>query len=179
MGVPGSSDSKASPYNSGDLGSVPALGRSPGGGHGNPLQYSCLENPHGQRSLECYSPWGSKELDRTERLRFHFSRSCIGEGNGNPLQCSCLENPRDWEAWWAAVYGVTQSWTRLKWLSRSSSSTIYSLWYRIRWSEMHQRPFWDSLCIPETKMGNSIVLYSIKWWSTYSGLGTEPGAGNV
>ena len=50
----------------------------------------------------------------TERLHFHFSLSCIGEGNGNPLQCSCLENPRDWGAWWAAVYEVTQSWTRLK-----------------------------------------------------------------
>ena len=46
-----------------------------------------------------------------------FSLSCIGEGNGNPLQCSCLENPRDGGAWWAAVYGVAQSWTRLKWLS--------------------------------------------------------------
>ena len=51
----------------------------------------------------------------------YFSISCIGEGNGNPLQCSCLENPRDGRAWWAAVYGVAQSWTRLKWLSSSSS----------------------------------------------------------
>ena len=48
---------------------------------------------------------------------FHFSLLCIGEGNGNPLQCSCLENPRDRGAWWAAVYGVAQSWTRLKRLS--------------------------------------------------------------
>ena len=47
--------------------------------------------------------------------------SCFGEGNGNPLQCSCLENPRDGGAWWAAVYGVAQSRTRLKWLSSSSS----------------------------------------------------------
>ena len=47
----------------------------------------------------------------TEQLHFHFSLSCIGEGNGNPLQCSCLENPRDGGAWWAAVYGVTQSQT--------------------------------------------------------------------
>ena len=46
-----------------------------------------------------------------EQLHFHFSLSCIGKGNGNPLQCSCLENPRDRGAWWAAVYGVTQSWT--------------------------------------------------------------------
>ena len=57
---------------------------------------------------------GCIELDTTEQLHFHFSLSCIGEGNGNPLQCSCLENPRDREAWWAAVYGVAQSRTRLK-----------------------------------------------------------------
>ena len=49
-----------------DLGSIPGLGRSPGGGHSNPLQYSCLENAHGQRSLVGYSPWGRKELDMTE-----------------------------------------------------------------------------------------------------------------
>ena len=60
-------------------------------------------------------------MDATERLHFHFSLSCIGEGNGNPLQCSCLENPRDGGAWWAAVYGVSQSRTRLKWLSSSSN----------------------------------------------------------
>ena len=65
---------------------------------------------------------GSLRVAKTERLHFHFSLSCIGEGNGNPLQCSCLENPRDGGAWWAAVYGVTQSWTRLKQLSSSSSS---------------------------------------------------------
>ena len=61
-----------------------------------------------------YCPWGRKESDMTEQLHFHFSLSCMGEGNGNPLQCSCLENPRDGEAWWAAVYGVAQSLTRLK-----------------------------------------------------------------
>ena len=55
----------------------------------------------------------------TERLHFHFSLSCIGEGNGNPLQYSCLENPRDGGAWWAAVYGVARSRTRLKQLSCS------------------------------------------------------------
>ena len=66
---------------------------------------------------------GSLELDTTERLHFHFSLSRIGEGNGNPLQCSCLENPRDGGAWWADVYGVVQSRTRLKRLSSSSSSS--------------------------------------------------------
>ena len=71
----------------------------------------------GWRSLVGCSPWGREESDTTEWLSFHFSLSCVGEGNGNPLQCSCLENPRDGGAWWAAVYGVTQSRTRLKWLS--------------------------------------------------------------
>ena len=63
----------------------------------------------------------------TERLHFHFSLSCIGEGNGNPLQCSCLENPRDGGAWWAAVYGVAQSQTRLKRLSSTAAFTIVPL----------------------------------------------------
>ena len=73
-----------------------------------------MEEPGGLQSM------GRKESDTTEQLHFHFSLSCIGEGNGNPLQCSCLENPRDGGAWWAAVYGVTPSRTRLKWLSSSS-----------------------------------------------------------
>ena len=58
----------------------------------------------------------------TEQLHFHFSLSCIGEGNGNPLQYSCLENPKDGGAWWAAVYGVVQSRTRLKRLSSSTAA---------------------------------------------------------
>ena len=82
------------------------------------------------------NPWGHWGLDTTGRLHFHFSLSCIGEGNGNPLQCSCLENPRDAGAWWAAVYGVTQSWTRLKWLSSSSSKAtlnMHVLWETNPW----------------------------------------------
>ena len=77
---------------------------------------------------------GSLRSDTTKRLHFHFSLSCIGEGNGNPLQCSCLENPRDGGAWWAAVYGVAQSRTRLKRLSSSSSrifkAKIIATYYR-------------------------------------------------
>ena len=69
---------------------------------------------HGWRSLVGCSPWGHEESDTTERLHFHFSLSCIGEGNGNSFQCSCLENPRDGGAWWAALFGVAQSWTQLK-----------------------------------------------------------------
>ena len=82
---------------------------------------------HGQRSLVGCSPWGREELDMTQRLHFHFSLSRIGEGNGNPLQCSCLENPRDGGAWWAAVYGIAQSWRLLKQLRISSSSSIVYL----------------------------------------------------
>ena len=65
------SDSKESTCNAGDLGSIPGLGRSPGGGDDNPLHYSCLENPHGQRSLADYSSWGRKELDATEQLSIY------------------------------------------------------------------------------------------------------------
>ena len=80
-----------------------------------------------------YKSFQIAEPDTTERLHFHFSLSCTGEGNGNPLQCSCLENPRDEGAWWAAIYGVAQSWTRLKRLSSSSimsyswNHVVYSL----------------------------------------------------
>ena len=77
---------------------------------------------HWQRSLVGCSPLGHGELDMTERL--HLSLSCIGEGNGNPLPCFCLENPRDGGAWWAAVYGVAQSWTRLKRLSNSIPKAV-------------------------------------------------------
>ena len=80
---------------------------------------------HWRRSLVGCSPWGRWGSDTTERLHFHFSLSCIGEGNGNPLQCSCLENPRDGGAYWAAISGVTQSYTWLKRLSSSSSGLFY------------------------------------------------------
>ena len=92
-----------------------------------PLQYSCLANPMDRGAWWAAVHGVAKSQTRlseftftTERIHFHFSLSCIGEGNGNPFQCSCLENPRDRGAWWAAVYGVAQSWTRLKRLSSSS-----------------------------------------------------------
>ena len=68
MGLPRGSDCKESTCHTGDLGSIPGWGRPHGGGHGNALQYSCLENPHGQRSLAGYSPWAVKRGDTTERL---------------------------------------------------------------------------------------------------------------
>ena len=69
---PGDSDSKESTCSVGDLGLIPELGRSPGEGHGNPLQYSCLKNLQGQRSLVGYSPWGHKKWNTTEWLSLHF-----------------------------------------------------------------------------------------------------------
>ena len=69
MLLPGGSDGKEPACNMGDMGSTPGLGRSPGEGPGNPLQYSCLENPYGHRSLVGSSPWSCKELDMTEQLR--------------------------------------------------------------------------------------------------------------
>ena len=68
LSFPGGSDGKESAFNSGDLGLMPGLGRSFGEGHGSPLQYSCLDIHHGQRSLAGFSPWGHKELDTTDRL---------------------------------------------------------------------------------------------------------------
>ena len=93
----------------------------------------------GWRSPVGCSPWGCSESDRTELLHFHFSPSCIGEGNGNPLRCSCPENPRDGGAWWAAVYGVPQSWSRLKRRSSSSSSTV--------WLQSTQLTLWLSVTL--------------------------------
>ena len=89
--------------------------------------------PHSS-TLACKIPW-MEEPDRLQsmgslRVRHDWATSlllfisCIGEGNGNPLQCSCLENPRDGGAWWAAVYGVAQSRTQLKWLSSMSIESV-------------------------------------------------------
>ena len=74
MGFPGGSEGKASACNAGDPGLIPGSGRSPGEGNGNPLQYSCLENPHGQTCLAGPSSWSRKESDTTERLSTQHTR---------------------------------------------------------------------------------------------------------
>ena len=120
------------------------------------------EKSHGWRSLVGCSPWGRYKSDTTERLHFHFSLSCIGEGNGTPLQCSCLENPRNGEAWWAAVYGVTQSRTQLK---RLSSIEGEEYWRRIEY-------LWENL--PEVQLIKLFICISWLWlpglllWNLYS-----------
>ena len=95
----------------------------------------------------------------TGRLHFHFSLSCMGEGNGNPLQCSCLENPRDGWAWWAAVYGITQSQTWLKWLSSSSSNSVYKLSKQGDNIQPWHTPFsiWNQFCVP-------CLVLSVRSW---------------
>ena len=87
----------------GDTGSILGLGRSPGEEHGNPLKYSCLENLHGQRSIEEPRPWGCEDSDMTQQLS--TAQHTVGDmglipglgrspggGHGNLLQYSCLEN---------------------------------------------------------------------------------------
>ena len=111
-GSPGGSDGKEPACNVGDqAGFHPQVRKIPWRRKWQPTPAFLPGKSCGQRSLMSYSPWGPKGSDTTEQFHFHFSLSCIGEENGNPLQHSCLENPRDRGAWWAAVYGVTQSWT--------------------------------------------------------------------
>ena len=93
-------------------------------GNGNPLQYSCLENPVDRGAWWAAVHRVAQSWTRLKRLSMHAR---IGKGNDNPLQCSCLENPLDRGAWWAAVHGVAQSQTRLKRLSSSSSMPTENL----------------------------------------------------
>ena len=134
MGSPGGSNGKESAHNATDPGWIAELGRSPGEGNGNPLQYSYLENPmdwgvwwvrvhgvtkswtrlsdfHWRLSGKKNSPANAGDLGHTGLIP-ELGRS-PGEGNGNPLQCSCLENPMDREAWQAITHGVRKSRTQL------------------------------------------------------------------
>ena len=124
----------------------------------------------GWRSLVGCSPWGRWELDTTQWLHFHFSLSCIGEGHGIPLQCSCLENPRDGGAWWAAVYGVAQSRTRLKRLSSSSSNTGHLCILPICKDESVKWSLWPSSYV------NELMYFQQKTcWLTPVPQGWSPG----
>ena len=98
-GLPGGSAVKNPPANAGHAGSIPGSGRSPGGWHGNPLQYSCLENPYGQRSLEGYRPWGHTEWGMTE---------VTSQAHTCTHQYSCLGSPMNRGAWWDIVPEVTK-----------------------------------------------------------------------
>ena len=126
----------------------------------NPTPVLLPGKSHGWKSLVGCSPWDREESGTTERLHFPFSLSCIGEGNGTPLQCSCLENPRDGGAWWAAVYGVTQSRTWPKRLS-SSSSKLHNpkkrkrkSWSKIQQSENKDHGIWSHHFMANTWRNN-------------------------
>ena len=111
---PGGSEGTESACNVGDLGSIPGLGRSPGEGNGNPLQYSCLEKPMDGGAWWATVNGVAKSRTRLSDFTLLTSYFIAREGNGNPLQYSCLENPMDRGAWRAMVHGVTESRTRLK-----------------------------------------------------------------
>ena len=127
---------------------------------------------HGRRSLEGCSAWGRWGSDMTEQLHFHFSLSCGGEGNGNPFQCSWLENPRDGGAWWAAIYGVAQSWTQLKRLSSSSSSVSPMLTFLFSNLTLILRISNDK--IAWNKRWKSLLYYCQVWYVSHFSLNICP-----
>ena len=115
LGFPGGSASKKSTCNAGELGSIPGLKRSPGGGHCNPLQYSCLENPHGQRSLAGYNLWGSEESDTTKQLS---TAAC-------DFPASSLSLP--WPSLLPFSISALTDWLPDPWKNSSDFQTIYWL----------------------------------------------------
>ena len=133
---------------------------------------SCLFTPHSS-TLAWKIPWMEEpgRLQSMGSLRvghnWATSLSCIGEGNGNAFQCSCLENPRDREAWWAAIYGVAQSWTRRMWLSSSSNSSCTEILVCFSKVEGLLQPF--SLPV-DFWLNGPTVKYFILSWQTWSWL---------
>ena len=131
---PCGSDGKESACNAGDPGSIPGLGRSPGEGNGNPLQYSCLENLMDRGAWRATVHGVTKSRTWLSDFTFHFPLSflphkrCVGEGNGNPLQYSCLENHMDGGAWWATVHWVAKSQTQLSMRTHACSMNFNLLW---------------------------------------------------
>ena len=101
----------------------------------------------------CFSEWPKDDLGTYYRICYHLGHIC-GEGNGNLLWYSCLENPRDRGAWWAAVYGVAQSWARLKRLRSSSRS--YLRWGRITWTISQEK---NSTVYSRSWIGKTITFY--------------------
>ena len=110
-----------------------------------------MEEPGGLQSM------GSRRVGHN--WTNSLSLSCIGEANGNPPQCSCLENPRDGGAWWAAVYGVAQSWTRLKRLSsRSSIELVNFTFFHISGWGIDELLWCWMICL-----GNELKLFFVFW----------------
>ena len=146
--------------------------------------YTCSGFHHSCSSTLAWKiPWAeepgrlqSMGLQRVgERLRFHFSLSCIGEGNGNLLQYSCLENPRDMGAWWAAICRVAQSWTQLKRLS-SSSKGLRAKDQHILLEQVKELIWTKTKHIMDFNFGTSLVVQWLRLWAfTTKGKGSIPG----
>ena len=150
VALPGGSDSKESTCNRGDLGSIPGLGRFPGGEHCNPLQYSSLENSHGQRSLAGYNPWGGKESDLTEWLSTHthkhtHTHTHIIKGNLMNLvyqfKCSVqsLSHVRLFVTPWTATHQASLSITSFHLLKLMSIESVMPSNYLILWRTVQKR----------------------------------------
>ena len=165
MGFPGGSDGKEFTCNAGDLGWILALGRSPAGGHGNPLQYFCLEHPHEQRSLAGYSPWGRKESDTTKQLSIvqhsmYIYWGFLGSSTGKESTCNA---------------GDPGS---IPWSGRSPAEGIsYPLQYS--WASLVAQMVEESACnagdldsIWEKEMAthSSIIAWRILWTEESGGL---------
>ena len=137
-GFPGGLDGKESTCNVVDLGLIPELGRSPGGGHGNSLHYFCLENLKDrwawQATVHRVAKSRTRLSDWTELKRHGLvpgQRRSSGEGLGYPLQYSCLDNPMDRGAWWATVHGVTESNTTEQLTHTHASIEILYQWVKL------------------------------------------------
>ena len=170
LGFPGGSDGKESACDVGDLSSIPGLGRSSRGGHGNPLQYSCLENPM-DRGAGGLQPMGSQRVDTTEQLHVHFSLSYTVDGNGNPLQCSCLENPRDGEPGGLPPMGshrVRDGWSDLAAAAAALAQIVKNL-PAMQKTQVQSLGWEDSL---ERKMATHfrILAWRIPWTQESEGL---------
>ena len=140
--------------------------------------------PHSS-TLAWKIPWmeepGGLQSMGSQRVRHDWatslSLSCIGEGNGNPLQCSCLENPRDGGAWWAAISGVTQSWTQLKQLSSSSSRQTRRplLMWGFSINEIHDIWVWIFTFPMDLEfLGPHSCLYPLLNWPQWQGWPNSP-----
>ena len=169
MGFPGGSDSKESACSGGDLGSTPGLGRALGGGHGNPLQYPCLDNPYRLRSLGGYSPWGHKESSMTERLSTDLLERW---GSHKPSICKksrCLQSEIKWGVLCTTVFiswnccnklpqigGRKQQKRKFSLLARSLKSSCRQGWFFL---EVQRENLWHA-----SPLASLLAILSIPWF---------------
>ena len=161
MWIPCDSVSEESAWNVGDLGSIPGLERSPGGGHGNPHQYSGLENPHGQRSLVGYSPWGFKELDTTAQLSTCI---CMHTHTHISVQFICSvvsDSATPWTAACQASLSITNSWSLQKLMSIMSVMPSNRL-------ILHLPRLLLPSIFPSIRVFSSEVVLHIRWPKNWS-----------